>query len=76
MAFVADTLDGKALWQTGELGKVDLGGGGTIAMYVAQLGIPTVDMGVPMLCMHAPWELVAKLDVYSTYKAFYSLFNR
>ncbi len=76
MAFVADTLDDKALWQTGELGKVDLGGGGTIAMYVAQLGIPTVDIGVPMLCMHAPWELVAKLDVYSAYKAFYSLFNR
>lgn len=76
MAFVSQTLDGKALWQTGELGKVDLGGGGTIAMYVAQLGIPTVDIGVPMLCMHAPWELVAKLDVYSAHKAFFALFNK
>lgn len=57
-------------WQTGELGAVDQGGGGTIAKFVARLNIDTVDLGVPILSMHAPFELAAKLDVYHTYKAF------
>ena len=57
-------------WQTGELGKVDEGGGGTVAKYVANLGIEVVDVGVPVLSMHAPFELVAKLDVYMAYKGF------
>jgi aspartyl aminopeptidase len=57
-------------WQTSELGRVDAGGGGTIAKYVAKLNIDTVDMGVPVISMHAPYELVSKADVYSTYKAF------
>ena len=54
----------------GELGKVDQGGGGTVAKFIAKLNIDTVDVGVPMLAMHSPWELVAKLDVYMTYRAF------
>ena len=57
-------------WQVGELGKVDAGGGGTVAMYVSALDVDTVDIGVPVLSMHAPFEVVSKLDVYSTYKAF------
>lgn len=57
-------------WQSGELGAVDAGGGGTIAKYVAHLNIDTVDLGVPILSMHAPFELASKLDVYHTYKAF------
>ncbi len=62
------------IWQTGELGKVDQGGGGTVACYMANRNIPTVDAGVPVLSMHAPMELVSKLDTYMTYKgmkAFY-----
>lgn len=59
------------IWQTGELGKVDAGGGGTVAMYVANLGIDTVDLGVPVLSMHAPFEITAKLDVYMCYRAMY-----
>ena len=58
------------LWQTGELGKVDEGGGGTVAKYVANLGINVVDVGVPVLSMHAPFELVAKTDVYMAFKGF------
>lgn len=57
-------------WQTGELGAVDAGGGGTIAKYVAYQNIDVVDLGVPVLSMHSPFELTAKLDVYHTYKAF------
>ncbi|MBQ2842170.1 MAG: aminopeptidase [Clostridia bacterium] len=57
-------------WQTGELGKVDEGGGGTVAKYVANLGVEVVDVGVPVLSMHAPFEVVAKLDVYMAYKGF------
>lgn len=64
--------DSKVIWQTGELGKVDLGGGGTVAAYIANLGVDTIDVGVPVLCMHAPFEIVSKVDVYMTYKAFYS----
>ena len=59
------------IWQTGELGKVDAGGGGTVAMYVANLGIDVVDLGVPVLSMHAPFETTAKLDVYMCYRAMY-----
>ena len=57
-------------WQTGELGKVDEGGGGTVAKYVANLGVEVVDVGVPVLSMHAPFEVVAKLDVYMAFKGF------
>lgn len=58
------------VWQTGELGRVDLGGGGTVAKYIAKNNIDTVDMGVPVLSMHAPYELVSKADIYSAHKAF------
>jgi len=63
------------LWQVGELGRVDLGGGGTIAKYVANMNIDTVDLGVPVLSMHAPFEVVSKLDVYSAYKGFKAFFE-
>ncbi len=59
------------IWQTGELGKVDAGGGGTVAMYVANLGVDVVDLGVPVLSMHAPFETTSKLDVYMCYRAMY-----
>ena len=58
------------IWQTAELGKVDMGGGGTVAMFIANQNIETVDLGVPVISMHAPYELVSKADVYSTYEAF------
>ena len=57
------------LWQIATLGKVDLGGGGTVAYIMANRDIPTVDAGVPVLCMHAPFEVVSKLDCYMAMKA-------
>ncbi|MBQ8503100.1 MAG: aminopeptidase [Clostridia bacterium] len=62
-------------WQIGELGKVDEGGGGTVAMYIANLGVDVVDLGVPVLSMHAPYEIVSKFDVYSTYRACYEFYK-
>ena len=62
-------------FQTAELGKVDQGGGGTIAKYVAHMNIDVVDLGVPILSMHAPFELSSKLDVYNTYKAFCAFYK-
>ena len=56
--------DNGVLWQINTLGKVDVGGGGTVAAYMANRNIVTVDAGVPVLSMHAPWELVSKLDCY------------
>ena len=58
------------IWQTAELGRVDVGGGGTVAQYIANLNIDTVDIGVPVISMHAPYEVVSKADVYSTHEAF------
>ncbi len=63
------------IWQMGELGKVDQGGGGTVAMYLAKLNIDVIDVGVPVLSMHAPFEVVSKTDVYSAHKAFCSFFS-
>ncbi len=63
------------LWQIGELGRVDLGGGGTIAKYVANMNVDVVDLGVPVLSMHAPFEIISKTDVYMAYRAFYSFFD-
>ncbi len=75
MAWIRKILDkNNVVWQTGELGKVDLGGGGTVAMYIANLGVDVVDLGVPVLSMHAPFEVVSKFDVYMTYRAVLSLF--
>ena len=60
---------GGVCWQVAELGKVDAGGGGTVAKFMAQRNIDTLDAGVPVLSMHAPWEVVGKLDCYMTMKA-------
>ncbi len=67
--------DKKVVWQMTELGKVDQGGGGTIAKFMAKRNIDTIDAGVPVLSMHAPFEVVAKLDCYMTYKAALSAFE-
>jgi len=62
-------------WQTAELGKVDAGGAGTVALFMSKLGADTIDVGVPVLSMHAPMELTAKLDVYTAYKAYGAFFG-
>ena len=63
------------IWQMAELGKVDQGGGGTIAKYMANRNIDTIDAGVPVLSMHAPFEVVAKLDCYMTYKGILAAYS-
>ena len=63
------------LWQIGELGKVDAGGGGTVALYIANLNVDVVDIGVPVLSMHSPFEVVSKLDVFMTYQGIQSFFE-
>ena len=68
--------ENEIIWQTGELGKVDFGGGGTVALYVANLNVDVVDIGVPVLSMHAPFEVTAKNDVYIMYKAFDVFFSK
>lgn len=68
--------DNSVMWQMTELGKVDQGGGGTIAQYVANLDVEVLDCGTPLLSMHAPVEIASKYDIYMTfkaYKAFYGL---
>lgn len=73
---VRNLLDKKdVIWQTAELGKVDIGGGGTVAAYIANLNIDVIDVGVPVLSMHAPLEVVSKIDVYMAYKAFYAFMS-
>ncbi len=72
VAYVRNMLDKAGIvWQTGELGKVDIGGGGTVAMYIANMGVDVVDLGVPVLSMHAPFETTSKFDVYMCYRAMY-----
>ena len=58
------------VWQAGELGRCEKGGGGTIALYLARYGMDVVDFGVPLFNMHAPWETASKLDCYMTYRAY------
>lgn len=71
MARVRNILDSaEVIWQTGQLGRVDQGGGGTVAMFLANRNIDTVDAGVPVLSMHAPFETIAKLDLYMAHKGF------
>jgi len=62
-------------WQMAELGKVDQGGGGTVAMYMAERNIDTIDAGIPLLSTHAPFEIAAKADCYMAYKAALALFQ-
>ena len=63
-------------WQMASLGKVDQGGGGTVAKFMANRNIPTIDAGVPVLSMHAPYEIVSKLDCYMTYKGIKAVFEK
>lgn len=63
------------IWQSGELGKVDQGGGGTIAMYVGNLNMNVIDCGVPVLSMHSPFEVTAKTDIYMAYKSYMAFYN-
>ena len=67
--------DAEVIWQIAELGKVDAGGGGTVAAYMANRNIDTLDAGVAVLSMHAPFEVVAKLDCYMTYKAMKAVYE-
>jgi aspartyl aminopeptidase len=68
--------DNDVVWQTGELGKVDQGGGGTIAYILANAGAEVVDCGVPVLSMHAPYEVISKVDLYMAYKGYKAFLNR
>ncbi len=63
------------IWQMGELGKVDQGGGGTIAQYVANLDVDVIDCGTALLSMHAPLEIASKFDIYMTYKAYKAFYG-
>jgi aspartyl aminopeptidase len=65
----------KVIWQMGEMGRTDLGGGGTVSLEIANRNIDTIDAGVPVLSMHAPFEIVSKLDCYMTYKACMAVYN-
>lgn len=62
--------DAGVVWQVGELGKVDIGGGGTVAQYMARYGMEVVDCGVALLGMHSPFEIASKADVYMSYKGY------
>ena len=62
--------DGGVAYQFSELGKVDAGGGGTIAYIMANYGMEVIDSGVAVLCMHAPWEITSKADVYEAYRGY------
>ncbi|HSL86242.1 MAG TPA: hypothetical protein VK861_04860, partial [Bacteroidales bacterium] len=71
MADLRRILDeNKVAYQTAELGKVDVGGGGTIAYILALYGMEVIDCGVAVLNMHAPWEVVSKADVYEAKKGY------
>lgn len=68
--------DNRVIWQIGELGKVDIGGGGTVAQYMAHYGMEVVDCGVALLGMHSPFEISSKADVYMAYKAYKAFLQR
>lgn len=76
MGYIRKIFDeGNVNYQFGQLGKVDLGGGGTVAKYVANLDIDVVDVGVPVLSMHSPFEVISKIDLYEMFKAAKSFFK-
>ena len=76
MGFLRKILDDESIpWQVGELGKVDIGGGGTIAADISIHNLDTVDIGVPVLSMHSPFEVTSKTDVYLLYKAIFTFYN-
>ena len=71
LAEIRKAMDAKKVaYQFAELGKVDVGGGGTIAYIMANYGMEVIDSGVPVLCMHAPWEISSKADVYEAYRGY------
>lgn len=71
VSYLTSLMDKNGIsWQIGEMGKIDLGGGGTVAKYVASQNIDTIDIGVPVLAMHSPFEVVSKVDVYMAYRTF------
>ncbi len=75
MGKIRNILDSKnVVWQSGELGKVDAGGGGTVAKYISRYEVDVVDLGVPVLSMHAPYEVISKLDIYMAFRAFFEFF--
>jgi aspartyl aminopeptidase len=67
--------DHGVVWQAGQLGKVDEGGGGTIAKYLAVHGMEIIDCGTPLLSMHSPFEVASKADLYMTYKAYLAFYQ-
>ena len=67
--------DADVVWQAGELGKADQGGGGTVAKFIAKHNIETVDLGVPVIAMHAPYEIISKADLYTAHQAFEAFFK-
>ena len=63
------------IWQAGDMGKTDVGGGGTVAKFIAKHNIETVDLGVPVISMHAPYEVISKADLYTAHLAFEAFFR-
>ena len=63
-------------WQFGEMGKVDKGGGGTIALFAAKLGMEVIDCGVPVLSMHSPFEIISKIDLYTAYRGYLAFLKK
>ncbi|MDR2499615.1 MAG: aminopeptidase [Treponema sp.] len=75
-AKIRDILNRNAVpWQYGDMGKVDKGGGGTIAKYAANLGMEVLDCGVPVLSMHSPFEVLSKIDLYTAYRGYLAFFR-
>ena len=71
VAYLRRILDeNQVTFQTAELGRVDVGGGGTIAYILANYGMDVIDSGVAVLSMHAPWEVTSKADVYEAYRGY------
>ncbi len=76
VAYLRDMLDRNNIpWQSGELGKIDEGGGGTVAKYISKLGADVVDFGAPLLSMHSPFEISSVSDLYYIYKAYGLFYN-
>ena len=75
-AFIRKVVDeANVNWQNAELGKVDQGGGGTIAYILANKGVDVIDCGVPVISMHSPYEITSKLDIYEAYKGYRAFFR-
>ena len=67
--------DANVIWQAGDMSKTDVGGGGTVAKYISKHNIQTVDLGVPVISMHAPYEIISKADIYTAHQAFEAFFK-